>query len=937
MASTAPATAARKLTEYFSLSQARVDRWRAVHRLARKLAAGSQLTDSLRAQAAEELAALTPIEDLCAYPGPRLLGTLKERLQTGDWAAFARLAQRISISLLSNSYRDDADAWNSEEENEPHAPEVQGTFSARAEARKPYFEVLVVTPGERATWAQTRESLRRLRRDTDSFVYEPVVVGSFEDAALAAILNYNIQSVVIFDGFPYPSQYAVPDLREILAAHVSADATANADLGTTLARALKNYRPELDVFLATDRNVGQLAGSDEAAPIRRVFYGVEELLEIHLSILDGIGDRYATPYFDNLKKYAQRPIGTFHALPIARGKSIFKSNWIRDMGEFYGTNLFLAESSATTGGLDSLLEPTGNIKVAQEKAARALGGDRTFFVTNGTSTSNKIVHMALLSPGDIVLIDRDCHKSHHYGLVLAGAQPYYIDAFPLTQYSMYGSLAIRPIKEALLNLKAEGKLDRAKMLVLTNCTFDGHVANVEQTMLECLAIKPDLVFLWDEAWFGFARFSPFLRRRTAMGAGAKIREMLRDPAYRERYNAFKAQVGEIDPKNRKLLDTPLLPDPDKVRLRIYETDSVHKSMSALRQSSIIVAMDQDFHTVEPMFKEAVFTHSSTSPNLQIIATLDLARRQMELEGYELVQRAIQLAIELRQDINTHPLISKYFHAATPAEMVPAQYRQSGFSDYGVAGWSLAKTIKALQTDEFFLDPTRVTLLCGNAGYDGSQFKALLSNEYDIQINKTSRNSVLVQININNTRSDVAHLIKALADMSREIEKRLADGGAPTQESFRARVKSLVTDVPDLPDFSRFHDAFRENPKATSNEGDMRSAFYLAANPASCEYVKINGKEIDERLKTGPEVVSAKFVIPYPPGFPILVPGQVVTQETITFMRKLDVREIHGYNASLGLECLRPDALAALKGKASTAATAAPAPERTPTKPQPVGA
>ena len=141
-------------------------------------------------------------------------------------------------------------------------------------------------------------------------------------------------------------------------------------------------------------------------------------------------------------------------------------------------------------------------------------------MTNGTSTANKIVHQALLTPGDIVLIDRDCHKSHHYGLVLAGAQPYYIDAFPLTQYSMYGSLAIKPIKQALLRLKAEGKLDRAKLLVLTNCTFDGHVANVKQTMLECLAIKPDLIFLWDEAWFGFARFSPYLRRRTAMGAVA---------------------------------------------------------------------------------------------------------------------------------------------------------------------------------------------------------------------------------------------------------------------------------------------------------------------------------------------------------------------------------------------------------------------------------
>jgi arginine decarboxylase len=911
------------LSSYFSTAQARVDRWRTVHRLARSLAAGSTQVETLRNEALEELAALGPLEELCGYPGPVLLATLKERLQTGDWTAFARLAQRISLALLSNSYRDDPEAWKSDEEGEAHAPEVLPPGIARAQARKPYFEVLVVTPGERSTWETTRETLRRLRRDTDSFIYEPVVVGSFEDAVLAAIVNYNVQAVVIFDGFAYPSQYPLPDLRDILSAHVTPEASGNTDLGTTLARVLHAVRPELDVYLATDRDVGALAGSDEAVGIRRVFYGLEEMLEIHLSILDGIADRYATPYFDNLKKYAQRPIGTFHALPVARGKSIFKSNWIRDMGEFYGANLFLAESSATTGGLDSLLEPTGNIKVAQDKAARALGGDRTFFVTNGTSTSNKIVHMALLNPGDIVLIDRDCHKSHHYGLVLAGAQPYYIDAFPLTQYSMYGSLAIRPIKEALLALKAEGKLDRAKMIVLTNCTFDGHVANVQQTMLECLAIKPDIIFLWDEAWFGFARFSPFLRRRTAMGAAAKIREMMRDPAYRERYAAFKSSVGEIDPKNKKLLDTPLLPDPDKVRVRVYETDSVHKSMSALRQGSIIVVADQDFHKIEPMFKEAFFTHTSTSPNLQIIATLDLARRQMELEGYELVQRATQLAIELRHDINSHPLISKYFRAATPAEMIPPQYRQSGFSDFGAPGWNVAKTVKALDGDEFFLDPTRITLLCGNAAYDGTQFKALLANEYDIQINKTSRNSVLVQININNTRSDVAHLMKALADMARAIDKRLAEGGEAEKAIFQARVKALVTDVPELPNFSRFHDAFRENPKSASNEGNMRAAFYLAANPAACEYVKLNSKELDDRLKNGPEMVSAKFVIPYPPGFPIMVPGQVVTEEVITFMRKLDVKEIHGYNAAMGLELLKPEALVALKGKPAPAAEKAP--------------
>jgi arginine decarboxylase len=160
---------------------------------------------------------------------------------------------------------------------------------------------------------------------------------------------------------------------------------------------------------------------------------------------------------------------------------------------------------------------------------------------------------------------------------------------------------------------------------------------------------------------------------------------------------------------------------------------------------------------------------------------------------------------------------------------------------------MADTIAALDNDEFYLDPTRLTLLCGAAGYDGTQFKALLASEHDKQINKTSSNSVLAQININNTRSDLAHLIKALADMARDIDTRLAEGGE-----------------------------------------DARAAF--------------------TRLAKGPELVSAKFVIPYPPGFPIMVPGQVITKEIITFMRKLDVKEIHGYKAAKGLELLKPETL-----------------------------
>jgi arginine decarboxylase len=315
----------------------------------------------------------------------------------------------------------------------------------------------------------------------------------------------------------------------------------------------------------------------------------------------------------------------------------------------------------------------------------------------------------------------------------------------------------------------------------------------------------------------------------------------------------------------------------------------------------------------------VFTHASTSPNQQLIASLDVSRRQMELEGYGLVANAMEIALAIRQAVNNNPLISKYFRVLGADAMVPAQYRQSGFKDYLDPSANWATALKSLDEDEFCLDPTRMTLVCGMAGFDGTQFKGILANEYNIQINKTSRNSVLVQSNINNTRSDVAHLVRVLAEIAGEVDRGLAQGGANAKKTFDKRVKSLMTDVPDLPNFSHFHSSFRGDAGTKTNEGDIRSGFYAAYDAAGCEYIPLFDAEIDRRLKGGPDLVSASFVIPYPPGFPIMVPGQVITQETIDFMRKLDVKEIHGYDAKEGLKLVRTEALAKMGKRPQAAA------------------
>src|SRR5881394_2542448 len=575
----------------FSAGEARCDRWQELAHAAQTLIAQSASGSSTKETLAKVEALLAPLgilETFRAYPGEAMMSALKEALARSDYSTFSRLTNRIAKAVITGSYRRSATAWKVGEEGEKEGNDrLLKDYFDTGDLTRPYFEVLIVSDDPTPEQVrQGRAELRQLRRPEDPFVYEAVTVPSFEEGVIGVVMNADVQAVVIRDNFRFKSQFDAPLLRTYLEQHLSLEpgSLEPKDYGVALARAIGKIRPELDVYLIVDGAAEKMASHLDSKNIRRIFYGLEDLMEIHLALLEGVNQRYDTPDFNNLKNYARRPIGTFHALPIARGKSIFNSHWIRDFGHFYGANIFLAESSATTGGLDSLLEPTGNIRVAQEKAARAFGCAELFFGTNGTSTSNKIAVQALVRPGDIVLVDRNCHKSHHYGLVLSGGQPLYVEAYPLTEYSMYGAVPLRTIKKALLDLKAEGKLDRVRMLVLTNCTFDGHIYNVERVMEECLAIKPDLIFLWDEAWFGFARWSPFYRRRTAMGAAAILEKKFLDPAYRAACEAQAKTLGaDLDPSDQTLLDTRLLANPDKVRLRVYQTHSTHKSMSCLRQ------------------------------------------------------------------------------------------------------------------------------------------------------------------------------------------------------------------------------------------------------------------------------------------------------------------------------------------------------------------
>ncbi|SMX41775.1 aminotransferase class I/II-fold pyridoxal phosphate-dependent enzyme [Maliponia aquimaris] len=904
------------IRDYYSATQLRADRWSALREAVEGLhthGIGGTQGKKLRKTAEMLFEALEPIERYWAFPGAHNFEHLRRLLQNDSIEDLAVSLRRVARALTSGAYRRRSIPLAADDhDNEDYEDEASLAPEARALGR-PYFEVLIVDDTTEHQERFLRQSLQRMRRTEDPFIYEAVVVPSLEDALIGILFNYNVQAVVVRPGLTLKSHNELPILNQYLsrvAEDEEVDALEPHEYGPEACRLIAKIRPELDAYLVTDRSVEDIAGRD-LGRCRRVFYNQEDFLELHLNILRGVSRRYKTPFFTALKEYSRQPTGVFHAMPISRGKSISRSHWIQDMGAFYGPNIFLAETSATSGGLDSLLEPRGPIKEAQDMAARAFGSKHTFFATNGTSTCNKIVVQALVRPGDIVLVDRDCHKSHHYGMVLAGANVVYMDSYPLHEYSMYGAVPLREIKHHLLKLKAAGKLDQVRMITLTNCTFDGLVYNVQRVMEECLAIKKDLIFLWDEAWFAFARFNPTYRQRTAMGVANTLRESLRTP---QAAAAWEKQQKELEGADEEtLLNTRLLPPPD-ARVRAYATQSTHKTLTSLRQGSMIHVNDQDFKgEVEQSFHEAYMTHTSTSPNYQIIASLDVGRRQVELEGFEFVQRQVESAMAIRRAIHSHPLLQKYFRVLTAKDMIPEDYRESGIESYFDPDHGWVDKWNVWNLDEFVLDPTRVTLAVGGTGWDGDTFKTkILMDKYGIQINKTSRNTVLFMTNIGTTRSSVAYLIEVLVEVAKELDELLDDASRMERRSFENRVTALVEHVPPLPDFSRFHDAFRAGPDTP--EGDIRSAFFLAYEEDNCDYFSLD--DTMAKLKQGEELVSSSFIIPYPPGFPILVPGQVISKEIMAFMQALDVSEIHGFRPDLGLRVFTKEALQALMTKSN---------------------
>jgi arginine decarboxylase len=557
-----------------------------------------------------------------------------------------------------------------------------------------------------------------------------------------------------------------------------------------LVQRITRLRPELGVYiLIAQDHEDEVVDALFSESVDGYFYREERDYRGMYRILNAqIQERARTPFYDQLKAYVLMAKDAWHTPGHSSGDSLRGSPWVNDFYEFMGEHVFDADLSVSVKMLDSLMEPTGVIADAQAMAAKAFGARRTFFATNGTSTANKVIFQTLLAPGEKLLLDRNCHKSVHHGVVLSGAYPIYLNSSVNKKYGIFGPVPKKTIFEAI-----EQHPD-AEALILTSCTYDG--LRYDLAPICEAAHAKNIKVIIDEAWYGFARFHPAFRP-TALEAGAD-----------------------------------------------YATQSTHKTLSAFSQAAMIHVNDPDFN--EHIFRENFNMHTSTSPQYSMIASLDVARKQVMMEGFKLLARTLDLATELRTQISA----AGVFRVLELDDLLPDEVKK----------------------DNVLLDPTKVTVDFSQCGYTVEDLIDELFDRYNVQVEKSTFNTLSLLLTVGTTRSKVSRLYDAMMRIARE-----------------ARAALRLFQTPEIPEFTQL----RYLP---------RDAYYCGGElmPLMDERDRIVTKLVNR--------VSADQIVPYPPGIPVLVPGQLITSEIIHYLagllRSQKRMELHGLVHEGYLPCIR---------------------------------
>lgn len=566
-------------------------------------------------------------------------------------------------------------------------------------------------------------------------------------------------------------------------------------------------------------------------------------------------DSLPPPFFRALTHYAADSSYSWHCPGHSGGVAFLKSPVGQMFHQFFGENMLRADVCNAVDELGQLLDHTGPVAASERNAARIFNCDHLFFVTNGTSTSNKMVWHSTVAPDDIVVVDRNCHKSILHAITMTGAIPVFltptrnhyglIGPIPKEEFtweSIQKKIASHPFAS-----KAKGK---PRILTITQSTYDGILYNVD-AIKDMLDGKIDTLH-FDEAWLPHATFHEYYRGMHAIG--------------RDRARCKESMV--------------------------FSTQSTHKLLAGLSQASQILIQDSETRKLDrDIFNEAYLMHTSTSPQYAIIASCDVAAAMMEPPGgTALVEESIAEALDFRRamrKVDEEFGDSWWFKVWGPEKLAEEGIGEAG--DWVVRDSERWHGFGNLAEGFNMLDPIKATVITPGLDVDGdfaeSGIPAAIVTKYlaehGIIVEKTGLYSFFIMFTIGITKGRWNTMVTELQQFKDDYDKNqplwrvLPEFVAKHPRYERIGLRDLCDQIHGI---YKTHDIARLTTEMYLS--NMEPAMKPSDAFARMAHRDIDRVPIDELEGR----VTSVLLTPYPPGIPLLIPGERFNKTIVRYLQ-----------------------------------------------------
>jgi arginine/lysine/ornithine decarboxylase len=625
---------------------------------------------------------------------------------------------------------------------------------------------------------------------------------------------------------------------------------------------IRRKNAEIPIYLYGETRTSEHIPNDVLRELHgfiHMFEDTPEFVARHIireakSYLDGL----APPFFRALMDYAKDGSYSWHCPGHSGGVAFLKSPVGQMFHQFFGENMLRADVCNAVEELGQLLDHTGPVAQSERNAARIFNADHCFFVTNGTSTSNKMVWHHTVAPGDVVVVDRNCHKSILHSIVMTGAVPVFLTP-TRNHYGIIGPIPEREFSREAIERKiaanpllagVDPKKVRPRILTLTQSTYDGVLYNTETIKHKLDGYVGTLHF--DEAWLPHAAFHPF-------------------------YGSFHA-MGKKRARPKQAM--------------VYATQSTHKLLAGLSQASQVLVQDsQTVRLDRHLFNEAYLMHTSTSPQYAIIASCDVAAAMMEPPGgTALVEESLKEALDFRRAMRK---VAKDFAGDWWFELWgPDKLAAEGIGTQ--ADWVLGARAKwhgfgTLATGFNMLDPIKCTIITPGLGVDGRFAKtgipaSILTKflaEHGVVVEKTGLYSLFIMFTIGITKGRWNTMLTALQQFKDDYDRNqpmwriLPEFCAEHPAYERMGLRDLCQAI---------HQAYAKDDIARLTTEMYLSDLQPAMKPSDA-YARIAHRETDRVPIDALEGrITTSLLTPYPPGIPLLVPGERFNRRIVRYLQ-----------------------------------------------------